>query len=230
MSAIMDLAKSLVRVPMLYSLYVHARVVGTLLIMPQSRPWGAKEIVPGLFLGNLGDSLQYSALKENGITHVVSVIQSIPSYPYTGYLGVHHRPVHVLDVEEADLLTHLTPTTDYIAAALHGDATPPSTARARAGHPAACTPGVPAGGPSASASASACASAAPGAGGATPNRVLVHCIQGKSRSATVVAAYLMRYLGYTRADAVQAMVQRRPIVDPNPGFLKQLDTFGEHLE
>jgi hypothetical protein len=86
MSAIMDLAKSLVRVPMLYSLYVHARVVGTLLIMPQSRPWGAKEIVPGLFLGNLGDSLQYSALKEHGITHVVSVIQSIPSYPYTGYL------------------------------------------------------------------------------------------------------------------------------------------------
>ncbi len=131
--------------------------------------------------------------------------------------GVHHRPVHVLDVEEADLLTHLTPTTDYIAAALHGDATPPSTARARAGHPSACTPGVP---------ASACASAAPGAGGATPNRVLVHCIQGKSRSATVVAAYLMRYLGYTRADAVQAMVQRRPIVDPNPGFLKQVGWVG----
>jgi hypothetical protein len=72
--------------PFLYSLYVNTRVVSTLLFTSQSRQWGAVEAAPGLYLGNLADSLQLSALKAHNVTHVLSVVQGVPSTPYTWYL------------------------------------------------------------------------------------------------------------------------------------------------
>ena len=53
-------------------------------------------------------------------------------------------------------------------------------------------------------------------------RTLVHCMKGKSRSATVLAAYLMRKENSSALDAVQRLQTLRPVVRPNPGFLRQL--------
>ena len=61
-------------------------------------------------------------------------------------------------------------------------------------------------------------------------RVLVHCMEGVSRSCTVAIAYLMwkRRLTYVEA---QAMVQDiRPICQPNAGFLCQLLDFQKRLQ
>ncbi len=55
--------------------------------------------------------------------------------------------------------------------------------------------------------------------------VLVHCMQGRSRSASVVAAYLMRYHGHTPTSAVTYMQQRRSIVQPNAGFMEQIEAY-----
>ncbi|XP_069835369.1 dual specificity protein phosphatase 13A-like [Dendropsophus ebraccatus] len=56
----------------------------------------------------------------------------------------------------------------------------------------------------------------------TPNRkILVHCVLGKSRSATLVLAYLMIYQGFSLADAIRHVSERRCIA-PNRGFLQQL--------
>ncbi|KAM4607757.1 dual specificity phosphatase 29-like [Polymixia lowei] len=53
------------------------------------------------------------------------------------------------------------------------------------------------------------------------NKVLVHCVMGRSRSASLVLAYLMVEQGLTVVDAIEHVRQRRCIL-PNHGFLKQL--------
>uniref|UniRef100_A0A3Q3FTS5 Dual specificity protein phosphatase n=1 Tax=Labrus bergylta TaxID=56723 RepID=A0A3Q3FTS5_9LABR len=53
------------------------------------------------------------------------------------------------------------------------------------------------------------------------NKVLVHCVMGRSRSASLVLAYLMMKQSLTVVDAIEHVRQRRCIL-PNHGFLKQL--------
>ena len=55
--------------------------------------------------------------------------------------------------------------------------------------------------------------------------VLVRCEQGMSRSATILMAYLMRFHGMTRNEAYVACKTKRPIVNPNEGFWKQLEAY-----
>lgn len=52
--------------------------------------------------------------------------------------------------------------------------------------------------------------------------VLVHCAKGESRSGAVVVAHRMRALGETYAQALAAVREARPIVEPNEGFQRQL--------
>ena len=59
--------------------------------------------------------------------------------------------------------------------------------------------------------------------------VLIHCYRGVSRSATLTASYLMRKRGWSLQQTAEHMLQRRSIVDPNEGFVKQLRAFEAHL-
>lgn len=43
--------------------------------------------------------------------------------------------------------------------------------------------------------------------------VLVHCAKGRGRSATLLAAYMMCYEGYTYDQAHQLLLSKRPLVD-----------------
>lgn len=52
--------------------------------------------------------------------------------------------------------------------------------------------------------------------------VLVHCIAGRSRSVTVVLAWLIVNRGMSFADALLAVQGARPWVDPNMGFVNQI--------
>ncbi|KAI0761117.1 protein-tyrosine phosphatase-like protein [Irpex lacteus] len=55
--------------------------------------------------------------------------------------------------------------------------------------------------------------------------VLVHCFAGISRSASIVAAYLMYSRELNPTDALNLIKESRSQIYPNPGFLKQLELF-----
>ncbi|KAI5784627.1 protein-tyrosine phosphatase-like protein [Geopyxis carbonaria] len=55
--------------------------------------------------------------------------------------------------------------------------------------------------------------------------VFIHCAMGKSRSATVLAAYLMKTRRISRDEALEVIRECRPFVDPNDGFMKQLELY-----
>lgn len=60
-------------------------------------------------------------------------------------------------------------------------------------------------------------------------RVLVHCAAGVSRSATICMAYLMRYHHLSLPAAYAVLLEARPVVDPNPGFVEQLREWENEL-
>jgi hypothetical protein len=60
-------------------------------------------------------------------------------------------------------------------------------------------------------------------------RVLVHCFAGRSRSSTVVAAYVMATEGLSLEETMALIKNARPCAMPNAGFAKQLAAFERRL-
>ncbi|XP_053548336.1 protein phosphatase Slingshot homolog 3 [Bombina bombina] len=56
-------------------------------------------------------------------------------------------------------------------------------------------------------------------------RVLVHCKMGVSRSASTVIAYAMKEYEWTLEETLKYVKERRAIVQPNPGFMRQLNIY-----
>ena len=61
-------------------------------------------------------------------------------------------------------------------------------------------------------------------------KVLVHCMAGASRSATIIIAYLMWKNQLDFMEAVTLLEQIRPIISPNYGFVRQLQIFEKLLK
>lgn len=62
--------------------------------------------------------------------------------------------------------------------------------------------------------------------GKSTNRILVHCMMGRSRSATVIIAYLMMKHSMKWREALEFLREKRSVVEPNIGFiigLRKLD-------
>jgi hypothetical protein len=60
-------------------------------------------------------------------------------------------------------------------------------------------------------------------------KVLVHCFAGKSRSSTIVAAYVMATEGLTLGETMKRIRDARPCASPNSGFAAQLVRFERRL-
>lgn len=61
-------------------------------------------------------------------------------------------------------------------------------------------------------------------------KTLVHCMAGVSRSATTLGAYLMARYKWSTAQTIAFMRQKRWVVNPNPGFMKQLTMWEQYLQ
>ena len=61
------------------------------------------------------------------------------------------------------------------------------------------------------------------------DKILVHCMAGASRSATIVIAYLMWTKKMPSKEALDFVQKKRNIVWPNPGFKDQLELFEKEL-
>ncbi|XP_053454338.1 dual specificity phosphatase 28 [Nycticebus coucang] len=59
---------------------------------------------------------------------------------------------------------------------------------------------------------------------------LVFCKNGRSRSAAVCTAYLMRHQGLSLLRAFQTVKSARPVAEPNAGFWSQLQKYEEALQ
>eukprot|EP00026_Physarum_polycephalum_P019871 Phypoly_transcript_22102.p1 GENE.Phypoly_transcript_22102~~Phypoly_transcript_22102.p1 ORF type:complete len:167 (-),score=13.12 Phypoly_transcript_22102:74-574(-) len=59
--------------------------------------------------------------------------------------------------------------------------------------------------------------------------VLVHCGAGVSRSATIVIAYLMKTKQWRYAEARLYLENIRPMIEPNDGFVLQLQAYEKEL-
>jgi len=59
--------------------------------------------------------------------------------------------------------------------------------------------------------------------GMTPSdKILIHCMAGISRSATIVIGYIMRLNNWDAATSIAFVKQKRREINPNLGFLSQL--------
>ncbi|XP_067130311.1 dual specificity protein phosphatase 21-like isoform X1 [Centruroides vittatus] len=60
-------------------------------------------------------------------------------------------------------------------------------------------------------------------------KILVHCIAGASRSATLCIVYLMKYQKMSLKEAFHFLKSHRPVVRPNTNFFNQLVKYEEKL-
>ncbi|KFW93560.1 Dual specificity phosphatase 28, partial [Phalacrocorax carbo] len=61
-------------------------------------------------------------------------------------------------------------------------------------------------------------------------KCLVYCKNGRSRSAAICTAYLMRHRNLPLKDAFETVKTARPAAEPNAGFWSQLQRYEEDLQ
>ena len=183
------------------------------------------------------------ALDDNKITHVLSAIKySLDNLGDQNGLPrrYQHLSVDIDDVEDEDILVHLPKMVRFIERGLYGEDVfiddPPSAPGAAVGN----TDGI--------APAAHATNKPPGrlsrrttSGSEQPTgAVFVHCAMGKSRSVTTIIAYLLwkHPHRFGKADptttassavakALKWVQKTRPMAEPNPGFMKQLEIWWE---
>ena len=61
------------------------------------------------------------------------------------------------------------------------------------------------------------------------SNILIHCKLGRSRSTSILIAYLVKYFGYNVNEALEMIKSKRKEVNPNYGFIQQLYGFERYI-
>ncbi|GFF42317.1 dual specificity protein phosphatase 5 [Aspergillus lentulus] len=165
-----------------------------------------REIVPGLFLGNVEGSYNRDMLRESRINAIVSLTDArwVWWNSITREAGIpehRHKWVQCADSSTQDLLVHMSDICDFIDQMASPALRSSSTLPVENEHESSDKPRE-----------------------APPEAVLVHCDLGISRSPTVIIAYLMRKYGLKRED-VLTFLQSKQKVKPSANFTRQLEVW-----
>ncbi|EIM89638.1 phosphatases II [Stereum hirsutum FP-91666 SS1] len=206
------------------------------------------EIIPGLLISDLSIAEDEESLEELGVTHVLSVMPGKVNVPREcrryKRRTIEHLQVAIYDNPFEELVAHLPKTTDWICEALHPAASSHSSRPAHQRHSSSSssmlssgtntpTPSRPSSRAqhhphSHSQSYSSPSHLHPSQfqphpqSQTTQNKVLVHCALGRSRSVSVVCAYLIHTHGYSTDEALELVKRTRSVAQPNSGFVGQL--------
>lgn len=181
--------------------------------------------IPGLYISEYGlpmssakTSIDYYSLtsarsEENlkafGITHVLSIIDAGNAPVYGPELGIIHECVGIEDYDLVDLLEHIGGLCLYVEGVLGGNDV--HSVNNHALHEVNKVEDL-------KIDPDKDVHQAP----PYEPRLLVHCLQGVSRSGSVVIGLLMRRLDLSFDDAQSLGRKYRPIIGPNQGFVEQM--------
>lgn len=169
----------------------------------------ASQILPNLFLSDALTARWGDTLDRLKITHIISVLEEPITFPRTEQpLKLLHIPAS--DNATTDLLSFMDQTTEFIKGAIGTNEIDQEQHEAT----------------SLDATAEPIDGESPMLSGPTQeNRVLVHCLAGMSRSATIVIAYLLATTPMTTEEATEFVRSKRRVIRPNYGFTKQLKQY-----
>ncbi|WVQ96675.1 hypothetical protein IAU59_003781 [Kwoniella sp. CBS 9459] len=159
-----------------------------------------QEVVDGLWIGDLVAAMDEDGLEQRGITNILSLLR--PRLKFSPSFSVY--PLEIDDSADTDILTHLPSCVKWIQQILELNEQAAENSNA---------------------SVERDPSIARAASDPKPGGVLVHCQAGMSRSATVVAAYLISAFDLDPVQAVMALKEKRPVVDPSETFWHQLGLY-----
>jgi dual specificity phosphatase 12 len=157
---------------------------------------GASEVLPYLFLGTIEDAQNDRFIKRKNVKVIINV--SGVGYWLSDPSVVVHR-FDLPDRSEAEILPIIAKAIPILNAA--------RDRWSRFG----------------TAERDVDAATADGESSRAPPTCLVHCQKGISRSASVIAGYLVEQNGWGTDETIRFLQQRRPRVDPNMGFRSQLE-------
>jgi len=60
-------------------------------------------------------------------------------------------------------------------------------------------------------------------------KVLIHCMAGRSRSVTILGAYIIKNFGTDVKNAIGSIKSKRDIIEPNENFINQLEEYYKNL-
>lgn len=165
-----------------------------------------RQIVPGLFLGNVEASYKRDMLQENRINAIISLTDARWVWWNTasreaGIPEHRHRWVPCVDSSTQDLLAHMSDICDFIDQMASPTLSSLSSLPINHKHTMDDEPH-----------------------GAPSEAILIHCDLGISRSPTIIVAYLMRKLHIPKVEVLN-FVQSKQKVKPSANLTRQLQVW-----
>lgn len=171
-------------------------------------------IAPGLYLGNSVAAQDTQLLQSLGITHVLNVTEELPMIEWAPCVRI-----SVTDTFCTNILDKIEVALNFIEHVLDDDQSglEDNMDGTRSNGSQSTDPDDDA---TKLLFSSLSLTSKPKRG------ILVHCLMGRSRSASIVIAYIMRKYRLKYPAAYSYVRAKRSVVQPNIGFVKQLNLWG----